>query len=328
MAAFNATNIIGKDRKNKLITIGLKVFLPLAALSYLVYKIFRGPSVSLSRIDEYLVFENTHLLGVILILSFVNWYIEAFKWKMVVKGYQPFTLIEAYKAVLAGLSISALLPFRVGEYIGRLTAIKNNRIKISILNMLSGLTQLTWTVIFGLIILLMNLEKLWKFMAFSQSEILKYVAFIIVVSGVVIAFLYHKKNWLRLIRISAQSLSTIKKGHVIYSLWGLSGLRYLVFIIQFYLCFQVVNIDISLMHTFQIIGLMFFLMAFLPINQIVELGATRALMIIFLFGALGIDMEIADKIGITFIGFFIWLVNIAIPSLLGTYFLYQLRSID
>lgn len=58
-------------------------------------------------------------LVAVIALMFVNWSIEAVKWKLSVKKIQNVGFLKAFKAVLSGVSFSVSTPNRVGEYLGR-----------------------------------------------------------------------------------------------------------------------------------------------------------------------------------------------------------------
>src|SRR5918993_5604427 len=93
------------------------------------------------------------LLAVILI--FVNWGIETWKWKLLIGSIRPTNFFTAYKAVLSGVSFSVALPNRVGEYIGRMMyQPEGGRLKIISLAIVGSIAQLLATLFWGIIGLL------------------------------------------------------------------------------------------------------------------------------------------------------------------------------
>jgi uncharacterized membrane protein YbhN (UPF0104 family) len=55
----------------------------------------------------------------VLLLMFVNWSIEAIKWKISIKKVQQVSFGKALQAVLSGVSFAVSTPNRMGEYLGR-----------------------------------------------------------------------------------------------------------------------------------------------------------------------------------------------------------------
>ncbi|MES2881569.1 MAG: lysylphosphatidylglycerol synthase domain-containing protein, partial [Bacteroidota bacterium] len=93
--------------------------------AWLCYSIFRQiknqPQLGVSWQQVKASFSSAKIfyLLVACILIFVNWGIEALKWQLSVAGIQRILFVQAYKAVLAGVTFSVSMPNRIGEYLGR-----------------------------------------------------------------------------------------------------------------------------------------------------------------------------------------------------------------
>ena len=61
-----------------------------------------------SSFQSYKIF---FLFGAVLLIP-VNWGLEALKWKTAIKSTYPISFINAFKAVLSGISISVTMPNR------------------------------------------------------------------------------------------------------------------------------------------------------------------------------------------------------------------------
>src|SRR5690606_36936685 len=59
------------------------------------------------------------ILLLIVLLMFVNWLLEAAKWKFLIKKIQPISTWRAIESVFCGLTLAVFTPNRVGEYGGR-----------------------------------------------------------------------------------------------------------------------------------------------------------------------------------------------------------------
>ena len=89
--------------------------------------------------------------------------------------------------------------------------------------------------------------------------------------------------------------------------------RYSVFIIQYYLMFKLYGIEISVVDLFMGISLVFLIKSILPISILGDFGV-RELAAVSIFGAMGYSKPIILVITIS-----IWLLNIVIPSLIGSF---------
>ena len=58
-------------------------------------------------------------LAAVILLMFINWAIEAFKWKLAIRAIQQVSFTKAFRAVLSGVSFSVSTPNRMGEYLDR-----------------------------------------------------------------------------------------------------------------------------------------------------------------------------------------------------------------
>jgi hypothetical protein len=106
-----------------------------------------------------------------------------------------------------------------------------------------------------------------------------------------------------------------------------SILRYATITYQYVLAFQVFGINIDQYSLFLASGALFFIFQFLPVFNAFELGATRASVFFIILQAYGIVdvVEGQDVIAMTSACFFIWVVNLAIPCLAGSFYLSKMK---
>ena len=91
---------------------------------------------------------------------------------------------------------------------------------------------------------------------------------------------------------------------------GVSILRYLIFILQYYFLFIGFEIPITILATTIMVGLLFGFVTFIPSLAPGNLGTREAISIILLGGSIvGIQFSI--------ISFIVWFINVAISSLIG-----------
>lgn len=90
------------------------------------------------------------VLSFLSLMTLLNWIIEAKKWQLAIQSTQKLSFLKALKAVLAGLSVSQLLPFRTGEFLGRLAYIQHPlKPQAALVSAMVSWTQLACTLLFG-----------------------------------------------------------------------------------------------------------------------------------------------------------------------------------
>lgn len=99
----------------------------------------------------------------------------------------------------------------------------------------------------------------------------------------------------------------------------LSFIRYIVFIAQYVLMFYLCNVQMPMLWAVSSVSVLFLLLAIVPTIPIAELGV-RGEISIKVFGLLT-----ANTLGVISVAGFIWLINIIIPSLIGSLFVLSLR---
>src|SRR4051812_6004400 len=148
-----------KNKNRKILRIFLNYFfgpLLFCWLSYSVYRqILHQPNLHSSWISikqSLQSFGGACLFFSVLFLMLLNWSLEAVKWKLSVHAVQPISFSRAFKAIMTGVSFSITTPNRVGEYFGRMLYMdEGNRLRIISLTIVSSMSQLIITLLFGLI---------------------------------------------------------------------------------------------------------------------------------------------------------------------------------
>jgi len=111
---------------NKNIKIFINYFLGPLLFAWLIYSIYRQvlkqPQLEESWFRIRQSFQSYKIVYLVLglLLIAVNWGLEAWKWMISVRTFYPVKFLQAFKAVLSGVSFSVTMPNRVGEYLGRI----------------------------------------------------------------------------------------------------------------------------------------------------------------------------------------------------------------
>jgi hypothetical protein len=113
-------------------------------------------------------------------------------------------------------------------------------------------------------------------------------------------------------------LQTIPK-RLLVQLSFISGVRYLVFLLQYLLIFKLCNVSIEAFTVMGLTAILFLILAIIPTLTLAELGV-RGKVSLLLFG-----MYSSNGMGILAAAGGIWLLNLIIPACLGGLILLRLQ---
>lgn len=262
---------------------------------------------------------------IVILLVTLNWGLEARKWQILLKPIQQMSLWRAYKSVLSGVALSLNTPNRMGEYGGRILYLKEgNRIKGISLSIAGSISQLIITLIFGccglIYILFFQTAHTGPLMGLSVFWI-RILLFISSLTAVLLILFFFRISWL--IKI-IEKIPASKKfiGYInvleeftaklLLRLLSLSFFRYLVFVIQYILLLQVLDVQIFWVECFWIISILFLVLAIVPSFAIADLGIRGK------FSTELLSMYSMNTLGILGTTFGIWFINLFIPALAGS----------
>ena len=204
-------------------------------------------------------FENPALWFAFLLMLF-NWGIEARKWQILLSPLEKLSFANCFKSVLAGCSITMLTPNRVGEYGGRILYVREeNRLDAIPLTILGSISQLFITVLMGTtgLIYLKYVDggnHLFNSLPAYTDDVLLYISASAAIFLILIYFrvellvrLFNKIIFLKKVALHIVLLNTFSRKQLLRILF-LSFLRYMVFILQFILLLQVMQVEISFLH--------------------------------------------------------------------------------
>jgi hypothetical protein len=325
-------------RLNKNIKIFLNYFLGpvlFCWLSWSVYRqITRQPNLEahLLEIRQAITGPEAWKLFVIIILMFVNWGLETRKWQLLLRHLYKISFGEAFKAILSGLAFALNTPNRIGEYGGRVLFIPDGkRVRAVSLTLAGSFSQLLVTLILGGTGLFFLSEKVTASTAFSSLQVwitvLQVLVFFIALVGCII---YFRMGWLVKViekipgaQTYMRHITVIKEMNVtiLLNVMLLSLLRFLVFIIQYNLMLQLMQVEMGWWSGFWTVSVLFLLLATLPTIALLELGL-RWEYSIMLFGLFS-----GNILGIYAAATGIWLINLVLPAMAGSLFILGIRII-
>jgi hypothetical protein len=277
------------------------------------------------------------LLGIAFLLMPLNWVIEAAKWKMLISYIEYVSLSDALKSVFTGITFSLFTPNRIGDFLGRIFTLKRaNRVKSSLLTFAGSISQLLVTLVTGLIALLFFLPK---YTELSETWLIYLYLGLIIISlflgtlmimmflraPIITRKLYKmvKPKWRR-INLYIIVIERIRRRTLINVLL-MSMLRYLIFSGQFYLLLRAFGLHIPYFQALILISMTYFVMAAIPTIALADLGIRGSVSIYFI--GLFSGGSIVSSTEILSASTLIWTINLAIPALLGIFFIHRLSFI-
>ena len=261
------------------------------------------------------------------LLIFFNWGLEAWKWRKLASKVEVISFWEAFRAVLVGICLGFITPNRIGDYAGRIIELRTRqRLQTFGAIFLGRFCQLFWTVAVG------SIGMLYFVFIFQQH----YSAFNL---GLSISFLilnfclgivlFHPQIIINVVA-TLPILNQFKRFVSIVGLYtkseigvllGLSGLRYLIFVLQFGLLLQAFGVQATWWQMALGIASTFLLKSVVPsFTAFTDLGM-RELSAMYFFSLLQ-----QNKVFVMSASLSLWFLNIALPSLLGLLFVWRLKS--
>ncbi len=323
--------IIVVMQSSKNISFILKIVIVVLALWFLYKKVFANENLS----EMYQWFLSTFRkqaswpLVLVLLLMFVNWLLDAMKWKYLIKKEEEVTLWLSIKAVFLGITVSIFTPNRVGEFGGRVFCLeKADRIKAVLITILGNVAQLLATIIFGTLALVHYIHSYSGFLDGEADYWFFILVFIAAIVVCTLIALYLNTHWLSSFFMKFKFLRKYQQYSNVFSYYSikellyiifLSSARYAVFSLQFYILLLFFQVEVNLLESLTMSSLVFLTISIIPTIALTEIGL-RGSIAIYFFGLVS-----ANHIGILTATFGLWFTNLVLPALLGTVLVYNLK---
>ena len=272
-------------------------------------------------------------------LMLVNWSLEAVKWKYLIGKVEEVSFINAFQAVLTGISVSSFIPNRVGEFFGRIFILKTaSRIEGILITVVGSISQLLITVIMGSVALLVFIPQYLSTSGFAHGYLYHSLIVLVLSLDFLLVGLFFKLSFLTTLkeRILQNGLRRLRKFFRVFAFYHnremgmvllLSFTRYLVFSTQFYLLLLLFDVRIPYFNALVLIAIIYLVMAIIPTIALTELGirGSVALYIFGLYFGQHVPMTGKNSLGVFAASTLLWMINLGIPTLIGTLFVFRLR---
>ena len=265
------------------------------------------------------------VISIVLFLMLVNWGLEALKWKRLVWQIEKLSTWQAIESVFCGLTWAIFTPNRIGEYGGRVFFLSPKRRIIGIVAMAVGnIGQMVLTNIFGAISLCVFL---YRFVPLDYRLTYALIALSVMFCLFFLIFFFNIR-WLNGLLLSMRFTRKYKKFYSILARYQKKELfnilmfclaRYVVFSTQYFIMFYWLIPDIHYLDILMMVCILFFVQSTLPSLDLFDIGV-RSVTASYFF-----SFVTKQDVAVIACTASIWLINIIIPAILGSYFVFKLN---
>jgi len=304
--------------KRKIGIIVFKAVIVAVAWIYVGYKI-SSYNISFDKLRSFSfsAFQTVEFFTV-LILMICNWSVEAKKWQYSLHSITNISFGKSFQAVLSGTTVGIISPNRTGEPFGRASHLDAGfRQEAISAGIICSLGQFTATVLAGC----------WALPFYSNQQQLfsnNYESFALAIVGTcIMLFLYFNSNHLDTLlkKLPFINRFTLFGNHFqksskfdLFTILLYSGIRYSIFLLQFFLILQVFAIDISFSHCCVAVSMIYFVTTLIPTTTLAELGVRCSSSVYF------IGLYCNKPLLIVVASMVLWLINVSVPAIIGSIF--------
>lgn len=311
----------------KILSICIKVTILGLAFWYIYNRLSNNSGISnfrmlLNELDPESVWI---VMSSLFLLMFLNWFLEALKWKYLVQKIEIISTWKAVESVFCGLTWAVFTPNRIGEYGGRVFFLSpNKRIKGAVAMTVGSFGQLVLVNVFG------SLALSWFLFRFMDlNPLMNFSIFILALafSGFFLLFFFNI-HWINGLLSNIKFLKPYKRFFIIFSKFKVSALlhilmyslsRILIFSTQYFLIIHLLIPEIAPLDMVLILFIFYFIQSSMPSLDLLDIGL-RATTAAYFFSFVT-DQEIAVMAAVASI----WLINLIIPAILGSVFVLKLN---
>ena len=297
----------------------LKIFFSILIFLFLCYRVYNNSDSFSTALTTYS--KNYEVILLVVVLMPLNWLMEVFKWKLSIKDLVQIGYWQAIKGVLSGVALGFITPHAVGDYFAKVWSLNHiDRKKALGPILVARASQMFPTLLFGVISVKMFMSQFQIPLSFNFNA----NNLILLITGsvflILLSYLFFKFGKKRLRLAYYFELVKTMKLRIIVSLFLYSFLRYMIFSIQFLILLSIFTIDLSIWNKFLGVSFMFLAKSVLPtFNFFNDLGV-REFSAALYFEAMSIPSE-----SVILAGLILWLINIALPALIGLFFVQQFK---
>ena len=315
----------------KIAEMAIKIIIVLAGCWVLYVKIVKNQDLTEMWDSVKTSFSSTKNV-LLMVLAFVfmpvNMAFETRKWQKSIQPVERVPFRKAFTAIFTGITAGMMFPNRTGDFLGRIFILeKGNRIKAAMLTFVGNIAQMLVTVSLGCIA--------WIFFAQDNYYVLV-ISLIIIVLGYLLYFNIHIFTHLQRL-IPMKWRSRAEKYVDIFSSFSRRDLthilllalaKYAVYSFQFVLLIWAFDVPLSYFEAMIPIMITYLLMTVIPYITITEIAVRGGVCISVFEAWLNIKgISTSFTMMVFSASTMLWLYNLAIPAILGLFFIRKLKFI-
>ena len=309
----------------------LSICIKIAVLGLAFWFIFKKLSNNQSLSDFKNLLAALRPESVVLVLSslfflmIMNWVLEAYKWKYLIRKVEIISTWKAIESVFWGLTWAVFTPNRIGQFGGRVFFLSPRKRILGIVAMSVGVVgQMVVINVLGssslslFVLSFLDLDPIMNFI----------LGFLVIVFSSLLILFYFNIQWIDGLLSRIGFLRRYKRFFSLFSEYKTSELfkiltycllRVLVFTLQYYLVIHLLIPEIRMVDIIMILFVFYFIQSTLPSLDLLDIGL-RATTASYFFSFVT-NQEIAIMASIACI----WMINLIIPAILGSVFVLKLN---
>ncbi|NLK81195.1 MAG: flippase-like domain-containing protein [Bacteroidales bacterium] len=311
------------SKYKRIILFAVKVLVVVIAWWYIYEKIIK------SAHDFYRISFTPEIITAIVLACAImplNWMLEAKKWHVLITPILKISYAKALQGTLIGITFGFVTPNRIGDIGGRSIVLPSHQKHGVIASSIGSMLQLFVTIIMGVL----GIIALFLFVPHPETiQTLMYISFIIALIVCISVIILFRKKIVQKIVLRIIGVSKYKKvahtfslysSKTIYKACTLAILRYVVFSSQYYILLHAFFPQLSFIQNVVGITLSYLFATLIPSSILGELGV-RGSVSVFIFGLFS-----AAALHVFQVSLLIWLINLAVPVVIGSFLLVVFRS--
>lgn len=307
------------------LSITSKLLLLVLLTGYIITEVFRNEEIGwqFRQLADDLLIKGWNWIYLILVLMVpLNWFLESFKWQILLRPVTSISLMGAFKGVLTGLALGFMTPHSLGDYAGRIGQLgSSNRLESMGAILLGRGAQFLSTLLFGLL-------GLWAWYRVDSTGLGLGIFWtsLFILGLLLLLFFFARsyfvllcqKLWPPVVRF-VKVLSQYSRRQVL-GIFALSLLRYLVFSSQFLILLYWLDTPLPVSTLMAGVSWVLLAKSVIPaFNFLSDLGV-REFSALYFFGLYAISPAPVLTASLS-----IWLLNILVPTLIGAGFIIQMK---
>ncbi|HYK77701.1 MAG TPA: hypothetical protein VEV16_12055 [Daejeonella sp.] len=314
-------------KNKKILSIIIKIAILLLAFGFIYNKLSNNQNIAnFVKLAQQL---STLYVRSVLIILFLfmglNWFLEALKWKYLLRKIEQISTWKAVESVFCGLTWAVFTPNRIGEYGGRVFFLSPRKRLHGVVAMgVGAIGQMVITYVMGAWALL------WFVGRFVEVNILLFYALAFLVtcfSGFFLLF-YFNIRWVDALLSKIKFLKPYRRFFGVLAKYKKAELakvfvfcltRFTVFSSQYYIIIHLLVPQIPVFEMMMMVFILFFVQSALPTLDLLDVGV-RSMTATYFFGFIT-----SQDVAIMTATACIWLINLIIPAILGSVFVFKLN---